>query len=280
MHHFQKEQIVTFENNLYILERSPATIQKYIRIVERFYDWLPEDKMVDKGTVISYKVQLAETHVPSGVNTILAALCSFFRFMGWQDCIVKSLRIQRKVFSQPEAELNKQDYLALVRAACAKQDERLSLILQLIASTGIRVSEIRFLTVEALGKNRVEIRMKGKIRTILLPGKLCHKLRKYQRQQKIRTGSLFVNHNGVPLNRRTIWAQMKQLCEAANVPKEKVFPHNLRHLFARTFFDMYKDIAKLADLLGHTSIETTRIYLISSGYEHQKSIDRLYSLYG
>lgn len=280
MHHFQKEQIVTFKNNLYILERSPATIQKYVRIVEQFYDWLSEDKMVDKGVVICYKVQLAETHVPSGVNTILAALCSFFRFTGWQDCIVKSLRIQRKVFSHPETELNKQDYLALVKAACAKQDERLSLILQLIASTGIRVSEIRFLTVEALEKNRVEIRMKGKIRTILLPGKLCHKLRKYQRQQKIRTGSLFVNHNGVPLDRRTIWAQMKQLCEAANVPKEKVFPHNLRHLFARTFFDMYKDIAKLADLLGHTSIETTRIYLISSGHEHQKDIDRLYSLYG
>ena len=275
MHHFQKEHIVTFENNLYILERSPATIQKYIRIVERFYDWLPEDKMVDKGVVICYKAQLAETHVPSGVNTILAALCSFFRFMGWQDCIVKSLRIQRKVFSRPEAELNKQDYLALVKAACAKQDERLSLILQLIASTGIRVSEIRFLTVEALEKNRVEIRMKGKIRTILLPGKLCHKLRKYQRQQKIHTGSLFVNHNGVPLDRRTIWAQMKQLCEAANVPKEKVFPHNLRHLFARTFFDMHKDIAKLADLLGHTSIETTRIYLHRSYTEQQQIFNQV-----
>lgn len=275
MHQLDKEDIAKFGTYLYNQERSRATIQKYLRTVECFYEWLPGDKLFNKEIVIRYKSYLSSHHAPGGVNVILAAVNGFLRFMGWQDCAVKSVHIQRRVFSAPEAELNKEEYQALVKAAEEKQDNRLSLILQFMASTGIRVSEIKYLTVEALERNRIQIHLKGKIRTILLPGKLCQKIRKYQHQQHIKTGPIFLNCHGKPLDRRTIWAQMKRLCESANVSKAKVFPHNLRHLFARSFYSVQKDIAKLADVLGHSSIETTRIYLISSGLEHQKLLDRL-----
>ena len=276
MHQLTITDIQSYAEYLHTQERSPATIQKYRRSLERFYFWLPESKNVDKPTVITYKEMLSESHAPAGVNTILAALNGFFRWQNWQDCVVKPLHIQRKVFSAPETELTKEEYFRLVETARRKQDTRLELLLQLMASTGIRVSEIRYVTVESLNQNRVQIQLKGKIRTILLPGKLCHKLRKYQRQQKIISGPIFVTRDGKPIDRRKIWAQMKQLCSEAGVPKSKVFPHNLRHLFARTFYKSQQDIAKLADVLGHSSIETTRIYLLSSGMEHQKILDSLH----
>lgn len=275
MHRFEIDNIQEFSEYLYEQERSQATAEKYVRSLERFYFWLPKGKQVDKPVVISYKEQLLESHAPTGVNTILAALNGFFRFMGWQDCIVKALHIQRRVFSAPERELSREEYQRLVDTARQKKNTRLELLLQLMASTGIRVSEIRYVTVEALEQNRVQIQLKGKIRTILLPGKLCHKLRKYQRQHGIHSGAIFLSRTGKPMDRREIWAQMKRLCDAAGVEKTKVFPHNLRHLFARTFYKAQKDIAKLADVLGHSSIETTRIYLLSSGMEHQRILDGL-----
>ena len=256
-------------------ERSPATVQKYLRHLEVFHCWLPEDKLVEKNRVIAYKEFLLTRHAPGGVNTVLAALNGFFRFQGWQDCVVKSLKIQRQVFSPPETELTKADYFRLLDAARQKKDIRLELLLQLMASTGIRVSEIPYVTAESVAGNRVQIQLKGKIRTILLPEKLCRNLRCYQQQQNISTGPIFLSKSGAPMDRRKIWLQMKQLCTAANIPKEKVFPHNLRHLFARTFYSSQKDIVKLADVMGHSNIQTTRIYLLSSGQEHQKILDNL-----
>lgn len=274
MHHLYKTDISKFAEYLCQQERSPATIQKYARSLLRFFDWLPQEKTVDKTIVIQYKETLCQTHAPAGVNTILAALNGFFRFMDWQDCLIKALHIQRRVFSSPKTELRREEYLRLVNSA-ELHDKQLSLLLQLMASTGIRVSEIRYITAEALDQNQVQIQLKGKIRTILLPGKLCHKLRKYQRQQKITSGPLFLSGSGAPLDRRTIWARMKRICREADVAAEKVFPHNLRHLFARTFYNAQKDVVKLADVLGHSSVETTRIYLLSSGQEHRKILDSL-----
>lgn len=257
-------------------ERSAATIQKYLRSLERFYFWLPTEKGVDKAAVMAYKAHLLERHAPGGVNTILAALNGFFHFMGWHSCHVKALHIQRRTFSDPDSELSREEYLRLVAAARKKGDRRLELLLQLMASTGIRVSEIRYITVATLDTGRVQIRLKGKIRTILLPEKLCRKLRDYQRLQQITEGPLFLTRNRHPMDRREIWLQMKRLCALAGVARGKVFPHNLRHLFARSFYKVQKDIVKLADLLGHSSIETTRIYLLSSGQEHQKILNSLH----
>ena len=275
MHHLELSDIQDFGVYLQQQERSPATVQKYMRCLERFYLWLPEGKPVDKTAVIAYKEFLTGSRRPGGVNTVLAALNGFFRFRGWEDCTVKSLRIQRRTFSVPEAELTREEYFRLVKTARDQQNTRLELLLQLMASTGIRVSEIRYVTAEAVSCRRVHIRLKGKIRTILLPEQLCCGLRKYQKQRHITTGPIFLSGTGQPMDRRKIWLEMKKLCAAAGVPESKVYPHNLRHLFARTFYDSQKDIVKLADVLGHSNIETTRIYLLSSGQEHRKILESL-----
>lgn len=275
MYQFCLSEIQAFGVYLQEQERSPGTIQKYLRHIEQFYLWLPEEKMVDKATVITYKNFLMQSHAPGGVNTILAALNGFFRFQGWQDCMVKTLRIQRPVFSAPESELSREEYFHLVDVARKRNNEQLALLLQLMASTGIRVSEIRYVTAEALARNCIQIRLKGKIRNILLPEKISYKLRQYQSHHNISSGPIFLAKNGQTLDRRRIWAQMKQLCAEAGIPESKVFPHNLRHLFARTFYDCQNDIVKLADVLGHSSIETTRIYLLSSGQEHQRILDKM-----
>ena len=270
-----KIDIAAFLQGLAEQERSAATIDKYDRALERFWDWLPKSKTIEKTVVIQYKEILTEHYAPAGVNTTLAVLNGFFRFMGWYDCIVKPLQIQRKVFSSADKELNREEYQKLVQAAKEKEDTRMVLLLQLMASTGIRVSEIRYVTAEAVEKKSVCIHLKGKIRTILLPEKLCKKLSKYHKEKGILSGSIFVTRTGRPMDRKEIWAGMKRLCQRAGVSAQKVFPHNLRHLFARSFYAVQKDIAKLADLLGHSSIETTRIYLLSSGQEHRQILDRL-----
>lgn len=275
MHPFRFSEIQMFGEYLQEQERAPATVKKYLRHLEQFYLWLPEAKLVDKAMVIAYKEFLSRNHAPGGVNTVLAALNGFFRFRGWQDCTVKPLRIQRQVFSSPETELTREEYIRLVEAARRKKDTRLELLLLLMTSTGMRVSEIQYVTAEAVARKRVPIRLKGKIRIVLLPEELCRRLLNYQNQQNIRTGPIFRTKSGKPVDRRKVWAQMKQLCAAADVPQEKVFPHNLRHLFARTFYGSQKDIVKLADVLGHSSIETTRIYLLSSGQEHRKILEDL-----
>lgn len=275
MQEMTQEQIDKYAAYLYDEEKSAATIEKYTRALQRFLSWLPAGKTLDKSLVIAYKQQLMQRHAPTGVNGALAALNGFFRYTSRPECIVRPLRVQRRVFASAARELSRAEYLRLVQAAQKKRDERLSLLLQLMAGTGVRVSEIRYVTAEALESGCVSIALKGKIRTILLPGKLLQKLKRYQRDRKITSGPLFLTREGRSMDRREIWAQMKRLCRAAGVSPEKVFPHNLRHLFARAFYSVQRDIARLADVLGHSSIETTRIYLLSSGVEHRHTLERL-----
>lgn len=188
---------------------------------------------------------------------------------------MKYLKIQRKMFRSPERELAKGEYLRLLETADALGKVRLRLLIETICATGIRVSEVKYITVETVQAGCTDIALKGKIRTILLPRKLCRKLQKYAKKQKITSGEIFLTRSGRGISRRQIWAEMKALCRKAGVPASKVFPHNLRHLFARTFYRACRDVAKLADVLGHSSIETTRIYLISTGIEHARQIERL-----
>ena len=188
---------------------------------------------------------------------------------------MKYLKIQRKLFRGTERELTKAEYIRLLETANSGGKVRLALLIETICATGIRVSEVKYITAETIQAGRAEIALKGKIRTILLPGKLCRKLQKYAKKQKITSGEIFLTRSGKGISRRQIWAEMKALCKKASVAPSKVFPHNLRHLFARTFYRACRDVAKLADVLGHSSIETTRIYLVSTGIEHARQLERL-----
>lgn len=256
-------------------ERSPATIEKYLRDVRAFARWL-NGKPVTKQMVTGWKEYLQSEHrAPASVNAALSALNGLFCFLGWADCRAKFLRIQRKLFRDQAKELTCADYNRLVGTARNLGRERLALVMETICATGIRVSEVRYITVEAARQGRAEIALKGKIRVILLPAKLCRKLLKYAQKQKIASGEIFLTGNGNSMSRCQIWAEMKRLCKYAGVELSRVFPHNLRHCFAVAFYRAYKDIAKLADVLGHSSIETTRIYLLTSGEEHQRQLDRL-----
>lgn len=274
-HKLTVEQIADYGRYLHAEERSSGTIEKYLRDVRAFAAWL-EGQPVTKENVTVWKTQLQSAgYAPATINSMLAALNGFLRFLGWEGCRVKFLKIQRKLFRDPDRELSREEYERLILTAQARGQVRLALLLETIGGTGIRVSEVKYITVEAAQLGRAEISLKGKIRTILIPGKLCRKLLKYAKKQKIVSGELFLTRNGTPMNRRQIWAEMKALCSYAGVEPSKVFPHNLRHLFATTFYRTCKDIAKLADVLGHSSIETTRIYLLTSGAEHQRQLDRL-----
>ncbi len=269
-------ELPAFECYLHQEERAPATVEKYIRDIRSFLDWWDEGAPLGKKDVLAYRDRLlAEGLSPVTVNARLSALNSFFRFLGREDCRVRFLRIQRQVFRDRSRDLTKEEYSRLLETARAKGQDRLELLMEAICSTGIRVSEVRQLTVEAAETGRAIIRLKGKVRTILLPGKLCRKLLKYAKRQKITSGEIFLSRGGVSLSRKQIWREMKGLCKAAGVEPSKVFPHNLRHLFATAFYRACKDIVKLADVLGHSSIETTRIYLISTGLEHARCLDRL-----
>lgn len=256
-------------------DREPATIEKYLRDIKSFAAWLG-DRPVTKELAAGWKEHLAANGCrPATINGKLSALNRFFAFLGWDDCRVRSLRIQRKLFRSNERELTRQDYTHLLETAWELGRERLALLIETICATGIRVSEVKYITLEAAYTGRAEISLKGKVRTILLPGKLCRKLQKYARKQKIASGEIFLTRSGKGLNRRQIWAEMKALCARAGVAPSKVFPHNLRHLFARTFYHACRDVAKLADVLGHSCIDTTRIYLISTGAEHARELERL-----
>ena len=267
--------IAAFRQHLLEEEREPATIEKYLRDVSGFAAWIGRE-MVTKETVTRWKEQLATSGCQAvTVNGKISAVNKFFTFLGWTDCRVKYLRIQRRMFRNTERELTKDEYSRLVETAQSLGRERLSLLIETICATGIRVSEVRYITIESIQSGRADIALKGKIRTILLPGKLCRKLLKYARKKKIASGEIFLTRSGRGLSRRQIWAEMKAICARAGVEKTKVFPHNLRHLFARTFYRACRDVARLADVLGHSSIETTRIYLISSGVEHARQLERL-----
>lgn len=256
-------------------ERTPATLEKYLRDVRAFALWL-DGKAVTKEAVTDWKERLlVERRAPSTVNAALSALNGLFRFLGWEGCRARFVKVQRRLFRDPARELTRPDYDRLVTTARELGKERLALVMETICATGVRVSELRYLTVEAVQRGRAEISLKGKIRTILIPTKLRRKLLKYAKKNKTASGEIFLTGNGKSLSRRQIWAEMKRLCVRAGVEPSKVFPHNLRHLFATAYYRAYRDIAKLADVLGHSSIETTRIYLLTSGAEHQRQLDRL-----
>ena len=266
--------IESYRDYLISEEKSEATMDKYLRDVREFAEWLG-DREFDKTVVLTYKTELTERYAPASVNTILSSLNSFFAFNEWYELKVKTLKIQKQIFASDEKELTKAEYERLLKAAKSKKNERLYLLMQTICATGIRVSELRHITVEAVFRGRAEINCKGKRRTVFIPSQLCQILKGYIREQKILSGSIFVSKNGNPLNRSNIWTDMKKLCKSARVSEKKVFPHNLRHLFARTYYSLQKDIVRLADILGHTSVNTTRIYTMESGEVHRKQIQKL-----
>lgn len=266
------EQIEVYQNYLIEEEKSPATISKYLHDIRSFGDWLFTSEF-DKSVVLSYKAYLLERYSASSVNSIISSLNSFFAYLGWFDLKVKTVKIQRQIFASNEKELTKAEYERLLNAA--KNNKRLYLLMQTICSTGIRVSELRHITVEAVVQKQAEINCKGKRRTVFLPNKLCEALKRYIKEQKIKSGPVFVTKNGKPLDRSNIWSDMKKLCKTAGVSESKVFPHNLRHLFARTYYSLQKDIVRLADILGHSSVNTTRIYTQESGEVHRLQIQKL-----
>lgn len=255
-------------------ERGSATIQKYTRDLTALRKHLAGAPLT-KGALVRWKEGLSQTHAPASVNSMLAAVNGFLRFMGWREMAVKLLKIQRPLFCDEERELSRAEYIRLVHAAQKAGDLRLSLLLQTICATGIRVSELPFITAEAVAAGRAVIVGKGKRRTVFLPEKLCLLLQKYLHKQKKTAGAVFTTRTGRPMDRSNIWRAMKALCERAGVARGKVFPHNLRHLFARTYYTAEKDLSRLADLLGHSNINTTRIYTIESGTVHARQIGRM-----
>ena len=270
-----EERIRRFREHLRVEEREPGTIEKYCRDVGTFAAWAG-GRVVSKELAMGWKEHLrASGYAPATINSMLTAVNRFFRFWGWEGFRVRALRIQRRIFRSRERELSREEYGRLVNAARGQGKERLALMMETICATGIRVGEVKYITVEAIRVGRAEVSLKGKIRTILIPQKLCRKLEKYARKQKTASGEIFLTRSGRGLSRRQIWAEMKAVCAKANVPSSKVFPHNLRHLFARCFYQACRDVVQLADVLGHSSVETTRLYLISSGTEHAQRIERL-----
>ena len=269
------EQIREFSRYLREEERETATIDKYSRDVKDFFIWL-KDREISRERIAEWKQHLRRVgRKPVTINGKLSALNKFLSFLGRNDCRIKYLKIQRRLFRSTEKQLSKQEYIRLLETAHSLGRERLALLMETICATGIRVSEVKYITAEAIRAGRTEIALKGKIRTILLPGKLCRKLKKYAGKRKIVSGEVFLTRNGKGMSRRQIWAEMKSLCEKAGVAPSKVFPHNLRHLFAQTFYRVCRDVAKLADVLGHSSIETTRLYLISTEAEHVRQMERM-----
>ncbi len=269
------EHIQAYADHLRLEEKSAATVEKYLRDVRAFARWL-EGREITKERTAAWKTHLVERgYAPASVNAMLSALNGLLDFLELGTCRVKFLKLQRRMFRDDSRDLTRSDYNALTAAAKAQNKTRLALLMEAICATGIRVSEVQYITVEAARAGRAEVALKGKIRTILIPSKLCRKLLKYAKQQKTASGEIFLTRNGTPLSRRQIWAEMKGLCKTAGVAASKVFPHNLRHLFAAAFYRASRDIVKLADVLGHSSLETTRIYLLTSGAEHQRQLDRL-----
>lgn len=256
-------------------EKSENTVKKYLRDVRAFAAYL-NGAEVTKETVITFKSKLlGESYSVRSINSMLASLNGLFSFLGWEDCRVKSVKLQRQIYCPEEKELTKAEYMRLVDTAKQKGNERLNLILQTICGTGIRVSELQYITVEAVKNGEATVSLKGKTRSVFLVKELRKKLIRYAAKQNIQSGAVFITRTGKPISRTNIWREMKKLCKEAGVEPQKVFPHNLRHLFARVFYGIEKDIAKLADILGHSSINTTRIYIISTGSEHRKRMEHM-----
>jgi len=263
MRNITNELILNFKNYLIEEEKSENTIEKYVRDITFFMVWLCGQE-VTKILALDYKKELCEKYAPASVNAAISSLNSFFSYMEWHDIRIKALKIQRQIFSSNEKELTKAEYERLLTAAKRKKNERLYYLMQTICSTGIRVSELRHITTSAVKSGQATISCKGKMRVVILPKELCKILKGYIQKNDIKNGSVFVSRNGKPLDRSHIWKMLKALCEIAGVSKNKVFPHNFRHLFARTYYSLQKDIVRLADILGHSSVNTTRIYTIEA----------------
>jgi len=268
-----KDDIRGFSQHLEHDEKSQATIDKYHRDVMAFWAVVGGEPLT-KEIVMAYKKHLIEqSYAISSINSMLASVNAFLEYLDLREYKVKNIRTQRQTYCSEDKELSKNEYLRLLEAS--KKNEQLNLVIQTICGTGIRVSELQYFTVEAVRSGQVIVACKNKTRTILVPGKLRKLLLNYVKRKQITTGTIFITRSGAPLNRSNIWSAMKKLCEAAGVKASKVFPHNLRKLFARTFYGIEKDIAKLADILGHSSINTTRIYIMTTGTEHLRRIERL-----
>ncbi len=255
-------------------ERSDHTIEKYLHDVRCFLAFVNGEE-INKERILEYKARLLERYAVSSANSMLAALNAFLRFCGWQELCVKRFKMQREAYCSEEKELTRDEYIRLLDAAARRNNKRLNLIIQTICGTGIRVSELEYVTVEALEKGEATVSCKGKTRRVFIVSSLRKKLLRYVKEQGIRSGAVFVTRGGKPVSRHNIWKEMKALCKDANVSPSKVFPHNLRHLFARTFYGIEKDIAKLADILGHTSVDTTRIYIVTTGEEHRRKMEHM-----
>ncbi|MBQ8182950.1 MAG: tyrosine-type recombinase/integrase [Clostridia bacterium] len=270
-----KKEITAFAVYLESEEKSKNTIEKYIRDVRAFSSYMCEAE-ITKESVIAYKNKLiSENYSARSINSMLASINSLLSFLGWADFRVKSIKLQRQIYCPEEKELTKAEYIRLVKTAQQKGNKRLNLLLQTICATGIRVSELQYITIEAVKRGETIVTLKGKTRTVFIVRELQKKLLRYAAEQKISSGAIFITCTGKPMSRTNIWREMKSLCVQAGVNPKKVFPHNLRHLFARTFYSIEKDIAKLADILGHSSINTTRIYIITPGNEHRQRMEKM-----
>ena len=269
------EQITAYGANLRMEERCEATVRKYVGAVMSLFRFLSQDKIVSQEALLAWKADISARFSASGANVMISAVNRFCAFMSWSGLRIKQIKVQRRIFRDCDRELTRAEYMRLLNAARAKGNSRLYWLMQTLASTGIRVSELRFVSVESLHSGRAVVDCKGKRRVVMIPQKLREKLLAYCSETGVKSGPVFVTRNGKPLNRSNIWKELQGLCAAARVDARKVFPHNFRHLFAVAFYRAEKDIAKLADLLGHASINTTRIYVMESGAEHERRMERL-----
>lgn len=274
MRYITKEAVCLFKQYLIAEEKSKNTVEKYVRDVTFFAEWL-DGRDVTKPSTLEYKKKLCEKYAPASVNAALAALNGFFAFKGWHDIRMKALKLQQQIFTNKNKELTKAEYERLLNAAKNRKSQKLYYLMQTLCSTGIRISEPRFITVSAVKSGRATVNCKGKMRVMILPNELCKRLKRYMRDNNIKSGPVFVTGTGKPLDRSYIWKLLKALCKDAGVNKEKVFPHNFRHLFARTYYSLQKDIVRLADILGHSSVNTTRIYTMSTDEVCRRQIQRL-----
>lgn len=273
-HHVTAFQLHQFGILLHDTAHADGTIAKYLRDARDFLLW--SNNQLSASLIVDWKKHLLlNGYAPTTINSKLSALNTFCATFGWHDCKTPLMKIQHRLFLPAERELTLDDYHALIATARSLNKQRLALLTETLAATGIRVSELQYITRETVEKGRADIALKGKIRTILLPDKLCRKLLKYAKKEKIASGVIFVTRSGKRIDRRQIWAELKELAGHAGIDSRKVFPHNLRHLFAVTYYQSNKDIVRLADILGHSSVETTRIYLIGTGVEHQRQLNRL-----
>lgn len=276
-----KKRVITeklikgFEKNMREDEKSEATVSKYLHDIYIFSNFA-NSKSIDKSLTLLYKSELEKRYALSSANSMIAALNSFLKYAEWNDCCIKQFKIQKKTYCSENEEISREDYYALVRAAEKKKNERLSLLIQTICSTGIRVSELEFITLEAIKRSEASVFCKGKSRTVFIVPELRKKLMEYANRRGIKEGPVFVTRSGKPIDRSNIWKEMRAVCAEAGVNHNKVFPHNLRHLFARIFYCSEKDVVKLADILGHSNINTTRIYIISTGEEHRRKLENMH----